>query len=71
MEKIQEVKLISKHWQCSEQNVYKLMRSKTFQSKLKIIKLGSMVAEKNITDKELEAVFEFMSKMKGKNGSRR
>ena len=41
MERVEEIRLITKHWQCSDKNVYKLMGKKT-----KILK-SSKIIEKN------------------------
>lgn len=70
MEKAYEIKLITKHWECTDKNVYKLMSKKSSQSKLNIIKLGCLCRENNISLEDLKNVAEIIKLSKAINGNR-
>lgn len=70
MEKRERVELISRHWNCSDKNVYKLMANKDFDSKLKVIELGCICTENKLSSEELNAIIEFASLFRGLNGNR-
>lgn len=70
MEKAYEIKLITKHWECTDKNVYKLMSKKSSQSKLNIIKLGCLCKENNISLEDLQNVAEIIKLSKAMNGNR-
>jgi hypothetical protein len=64
MEKIEKVKLIAKHWRCSDKNVYKLMVSPTFQKKMRVLELGCICAEHDVTPEELSHILKFIRESK-------
>ncbi len=68
MEKIDEVKLITKHWDCTDKNVYKLMSKKSSQKKLNIIKLGCLCKEHDINFDDIEKIVEIIKLSKAMNG---
>lgn len=68
MERVEEIRLITKHWQCSDKNVYKLMGKKTSEHKLNIIKLGCFCKENNINFEDLSKVAEIIKLSKGIHG---
>lgn len=70
MEKRERVELISRHWNCSDKNVYKLMQNKDFDSKLKVIELGCICIENNLTSDELNLILKFVNEYRGLNGNR-
>lgn len=64
MEKKAEVDLLSRHWGCSDKNIYALMKKPSCKNKLEIIKLGSLCRENNISEEELINIIEFLEKQK-------
>ncbi len=70
MEKSDEIKLIAKHWQCTDKNVYKLMSKEQSKEKLNIIKLGCLCKENEISFKDIEKVADIIKLSKGISGNR-
>lgn len=69
MEKRKRVELISKHWHCSDKNVYKLMKKEDFKPKLNVIELGCICVENKISADELNLIIKFIHDSRGIGGN--